>query len=105
MNNWIEVTPERPQVRLLRRAWPATSLSMLLILGGLLIWPSMRAHGQPTFAFNPVSPITNGVGNPLSFTLSVAPVPPDGVTFGHGGLAPANSFPTNATLDSVSGLF
>ena len=45
------------------------------------------------------------MGNNLTLTLSVDFPPPFGAIFGHGGAAPANSFPTNAFLDSISGSF
>jgi hypothetical protein len=76
------------------------------MLGAVLLWPLVRVDGQsyPSFAFNPINPTSIGVGSNLTITLSVTPLPSDGVIFGYGGAAPANSFPTNATLTS-SGLF
>jgi hypothetical protein len=74
------------------------------MFGVLLFWPLVRADGQG-FVFNAVSPGSVGAGNSLTLTLSVTPLPWDGVMFGHGGAAPANSFPTNASLDSTSGFF
>ena len=64
----------------------------------------MCANGA-SFVVNPISPRTNAVGSNLALTLSVSPLPENGVWFGHGGAAPANSFPTNAFLDSSSGNF
>ena len=97
MNNYAQATPGRGR-------FAATSLPTLLLLGALSLWPLARANGQ-SFVFNPISSRSIGVGTNLSLTLSVTPVPFDGVIFGHGGFVPANSFPTNAFLDSISGAF
>jgi hypothetical protein len=79
--------------------WLPGLLALVLLLG-----PAACANGQ-SFVFLPVSPKTVGVGSNLTFTLSVAPVPLDGVVFGHGGAAPPNSFPVNASLDLTTGVF
>jgi hypothetical protein len=104
VNNWIQVTPERGPRRPQCRRFPATSLPVLLVLGLALLWPPTPADGQ-IITFDPISPQSVGVGSNLDLTLSVTPLPVDGVIFGHGGAAPANSFPANASLDSTSGRF
>src|ERR1035437_9165142 len=103
-NNWVQAAPERGRVRAQRGRFAAASIPMLLMFGVLLFWPLVRADGQG-FVFNAISPMRVGAGNSLTLTLSVTPLPWDGVMFGHGGLAPANSFPINASLDSTSGNF
>src|ERR1039458_7495256 len=70
MNNWIQATLERRRFRPQRRRFPATSIPMLFLLGGLLIWGPDRASGQ----FFGISPITNTsvlVGTPLTIQISV----------------------------------
>src|ERR1035437_10392437 len=104
MNNRLQASPERERVRAQRGRFAASSLPMLLMFGVLLFWPLVRADGQG-FVFNAISPRSVGAGKSLTLTLSVTPLPWDGVIFGHGGAAPANSFPTNASLDSTSGYF
>jgi general secretion pathway protein D len=103
MNDTVDLMPEggpcgRPQRRR-RTTWLAT----ILVLAGLWLWLPQHADGQPSFGFSPIGPKTNGVGILLSVPISVTNAPFDGVTFGHGGLAPPNSFPANASLDSGDG--
>ena len=104
MINSVQATPEHGWGRTQRGRLVATLLSRSLAFGLFLLWPLVHANGQ-SFTFNPISPKAVAVGNNLTLTLSVTPLPPDGVLFGHGGAAPANSFPTNAFLDSISGVF
>ena len=104
MINSVQATTERGCVRKPRGCLVASLFLRLLALSLFLLWPLVRADGQ-SFSFNPINPMVVAVSSNLTFTLSVAPLPLDGVYFGYGGAAPANSFPTNASLNLLSGAF
>ena len=74
------------------------------MLAAWLLWPLVRAHGQAV-VINPIPSFSAGAGSLITLTVSVAAIPAGGVTFGHGGFAPPNSFPINALLDSTLGIF
>src|SRR5664279_4715195 len=107
MNKWVHTAPERrhgcPRLGCSR----ATSLPMLLLLGGLLVmaWP---ACGQQQLVINPISNTNLNVTlNPrLSFTVSVSnTVSPNSLFWSLGSGAPNGASITNDTTHPNAAVF
>jgi general secretion pathway protein D len=70
MNDRIQTTPWRGPLRPRQARLTASSLSTLLVLGGLLIWPPARATGQ-IFQITQVTNMTVPVGTPITIPITI----------------------------------
>ena len=96
MNNSIHRTPGRGRLA-------ATSLPMLLIFGGLLLWPTVRADGQIPFYILPItdqSVLTNTPITPIQVSISDPTIPTGALNY---YLYPGrtDTDATNATISTL----
>src|ERR1017187_5170527 len=104
MNNWIQAVLERGSFRRRRRRFPATSIPMLLMLGVVLLWPSVSAQGQ--FALNQIANTNVPVNRVLQIQTSVTDsnIPRSQLNFSLTS-APPNTDATNASITVDTGVF
>src|SRR5664279_1332078 len=98
MNNWITAAPERGRFRPAQQRFPASSVPLLLVLGGLLAWSPMRAGAQ-FFQINHIADTNVPVGYLIEIPVSVAnpSIPANQLNF---GLAPSLTGSPNSSINT-----
>src|ERR1019366_9112175 len=104
MNNWIQSTPERRRLRPERGRLPVSSIPILLLLGGLLLWLPTRAQGQ--LVINPIANTNVPINLLLHIQVSVTPsnILPSQLNFSLTSV-PSNTDATNASITLNGGDF
>src|ERR1035437_7487600 len=104
MNNWIQATWQRGRLRPQRGRLPASSIPMLLLLGGFLLWLPTRVQGQ--LAINPIANTNVPINRLLHIQVSVTPsnILPSQLNFSLTSV-PSNTEATNASITLNGGDF
>src|ERR1035437_6982655 len=104
MNNWIQATWQRGRLRPQRGRLPASSIPMLLLLGGFLLWLPTRVQGQ--LAINPIANTNVPINRLLHIQVSVTPlnILPSHLNFSLTSV-PSNTEATNASITLNGGDF